>query len=82
MKEKDALTPTNATAARLEQARRAIRFLSIAVALLVGVVGGMTTGIALSVLAAPALVAVGSGGGAFIGVSTLALVVEARVNRV
>ncbi|MGW6979613.1 hypothetical protein ACWGE1_09215 [Streptomyces sp. NPDC054932] len=81
MKEKDTLTPPNATAVRLEQAQSKIRFLSIAIALLVGVIGGMATGIALRVLEAPALVAVGSGGGAFIAVSTLALVVEARVNR-
>ncbi|MFJ6452236.1 hypothetical protein ACIQNV_37170 [Streptomyces hydrogenans] len=76
------MTSTNATAARLEQAQSKIRFLSIAVALLVGVVGGMATGIVLRMLDAPALVAVGSAGGAFVAVATLALVVEARMNRV
>ncbi|MGW5679470.1 hypothetical protein ACWEV4_31065 [Streptomyces sp. NPDC003860] len=75
------MTPPNATAVRLEHAQSKIRFLSIVIALLVGVVGGMIAGIVLRVLEAPTLVAVGSGGGAFIAVSTLALVVEARVNR-
>ncbi|WP_328643906.1 hypothetical protein [Streptomyces canus] len=66
---------------RLEQARRKIRFLSLIICILVGVIGGLVAGIIVKVLGASALAAVGTGGGAFIAVTTLALAVEARANR-
>ncbi|MBT1094212.1 hypothetical protein [Streptomyces sp. Tu102] len=66
---------------RLEQALRRIRFLSLMVTILVGVIGGLVAGIIARTLEASALGAVGTGGGGFIAVTTLALAVEARINR-
>ncbi|MGW2292800.1 hypothetical protein [Streptomyces phaeochromogenes] len=75
------MTALDATAVRLEQAERKIRSLSIWIALLIGMVGGLVSGIVAWVLDASMAGAVGAGGGAFIAVSTLALVVEARINK-
>ncbi|WP_326728828.1 hypothetical protein [Streptomyces phaeochromogenes] len=75
------MTAPDGTAVRLEQAERKIRSLSIWIALLIGMVGGLVSGIVARVLDAPMAGAVGAGGGAFIAVSTLALVVEARINK-
>ncbi|MGW4954808.1 hypothetical protein [Streptomyces parvulus] len=61
-------------------AQKTIRNLSLFLAVLVGVVGGMGTGIVAKVLGASPMEASAAGGGAFIAVTTLAFVVEARVN--
>lgn len=66
---------------RFEQALRRIRFLSLMISILIGVIGGLIAGIIAKALDASALGAVGTGGGGFIAVATLALAVEARINR-
>jgi len=65
---------------RLDQAQKTIRTLSLLVCMLIGVVGGRGAGVVVGVLGASPLEAAGAGGAAFIAVSTLALVVEARAN--
>lgn len=65
---------------RLNQAQKTIRTLSLVVCLLIGIVSGMGAGVVARVLKASPIEAVGAGGAAFIAVSTLALVVEARAN--
>jgi hypothetical protein len=66
--------------ARLEQATATIRQLSIAMALMFGVIAALSAYIIAGQLHAPPLGAVASAGATFIAVSTLALVIEKRFN--
>ncbi|MGW5043043.1 hypothetical protein ACWEQK_33370 [Streptomyces parvulus] len=65
---------------RLDDAQKTIRTLSLTLAVMIGVVGGLGTGIVAKVLGVSPIQASAAGGGAFIAVTTLALVVEARIN--
>jgi hypothetical protein len=66
---------------RLEQARSWIRILSVTLSIMLGIIGGLVAGIVARLLEASSGGAVGVGGGAFIARATLALVVEARINK-
>ncbi|MEV5646359.1 hypothetical protein AB0L67_40785 [Streptomyces flaveolus] len=65
---------------RLDQGQKTIRALSVAMCVLIGTAVGMGAGVVAAALGASPIDAVKAGGAAFIGVSGLALIVEARVN--
>ncbi|MEU6102734.1 hypothetical protein [Streptomyces flaveolus] len=64
----------------LVQAQKTIRTLSVVVCVLIGAVVGMGSGVVARALGASPIDAVKAGSAAFIAVSGLALVVEARMN--
>jgi hypothetical protein len=65
---------------RLDQARKTIRTLSVVMCVLIGALVGVSAGVVAAALGASPIDAAKAGGAAFIAMSGLALVVEARVN--
>ncbi|MEU2510154.1 hypothetical protein ABZ621_36435 [Streptomyces sp. NPDC007863] len=57
--------------------RQAVRIVAVVIAVLLAVVIGLGAGIVTAALGARALVAVGAGGGAFIAIATLGMIIVA-----